>query len=782
MPRWVGSMLELLLCRDQAPVNLQGPAGRERVLTSVQVGVGSVGLGDVANRRNAIGVPNPACRLEKDPLVGLEAERRWGPPDRHRVSMSLVMPGERRSELDRVRPSSPVLARTPVPPRNYVNVEKLLEDVVRLHALRDVILLGLDDLDAASVKACKPIRSMPARGSMSHLLTVIRDAEVMARKIWQEEVAASGVVTPRLASLLVKAAAADAQTVQRLVKRDGKSLNDAEYDELLDVLNGAVVDPDRGGLGVAEYARAFVHRLDPKLLQRLLVELREALSPVYQGTGKRLRAEKVLHELRMLFADVLSSSDAPEVPGLVSIVDGLSVESLNLLLLPEPAPWKLARINDVWLGRLALRILADEASLHSSVADFGGDQLLPSPRMTVLRLLAENQTHGGRALAAYMKPLSLSERDMKSASDRMLALLSPNSFFDKGSTGLRHASLEEEALAAQVVKQHFLAEFGSTDPARVAAAGEALELVISGVGDLKAVSKPMTQSLGWAFSGLMTHPLINQQLLASVSKVRGTDSAWTAGNNEGFVPGNDQLFAFLGLLAKDSGATRIVAGSIGPMITSTAKLFDSLPTRETLAEGAGYILGAMQAQVDRDNASRRNLVEGLAMSATVLAASAGGLVGGPTGATATGFLGSGIVDFLAAKMNTDRYPAGVAFGTKEVEDYFKKVYVLAAFQWLDEPTKAKIVGALKANSTAPASERLKATYRVSSVPSGPNGQTRIELNLTNLDALKSVDLDDLLSLLADTASSDNEGNTQTTIKRFALSGAQNAAKTRERKA
>jgi hypothetical protein len=24
-------------------------------------------------------VPNPACRLEKNPLAGLEAQRRWGP-------------------------------------------------------------------------------------------------------------------------------------------------------------------------------------------------------------------------------------------------------------------------------------------------------------------------------------------------------------------------------------------------------------------------------------------------------------------------------------------------------------------------------------------------------------------------------------------------------------------------------------------------------------------------------------------------------------------------------
>jgi hypothetical protein len=187
---------------------------RERVLTPVQVGVGPVGLGDVGNTRNEIG-----------------------------VAMSAVMGDERRRELVRGKPSSPVLGRASNTPRNYVNVEKLLGDVVRLHALRDVILLGLDDLDAASVRACRPIRSMPARGSMVHLLTVIRDAEAMARKIWQEEVAASGVITPRLASLLVKAATADAQTVQRLVKRAGKSIGDAEYDELLDVLNGAVVDP-----------------------------------------------------------------------------------------------------------------------------------------------------------------------------------------------------------------------------------------------------------------------------------------------------------------------------------------------------------------------------------------------------------------------------------------------------------------------------------------------------------------------------------------------------------
>ncbi len=722
------------------------------MLTSVQVGVGPVGLSDVAIRRKGIG-----------------------------VVLSAVMPGERRIELDRNRPSSPVLARPFVAPRNYVNVEKLLEDVVRLHALRDVILLGLDDLDAASVRACKPIRSLPARDRMFHLLTTIRDVEVMARKIWQEEVAGSGVMTPRLVTLLVKAAAADAQTVQRLVERDGKSINDAEYDELLDVLNGAVVDPDRGGLGVAEYAKAFVNGLDPKLLQRLLVELRESLSPVYEGTGKRGRAEKVLHELRMLFGEVFSGSDAAGCAGLVVTVDGLSVESLNLLLLPEPAPWKLARVSDFWLGRLTMRILPDAASLHSIVADFGGEQL-PSPRMTALRLLAENQAHGGRVLAEYMKPLSLNERDMKLASDRMLALLSPNSFFDKGSTGLRHASLDEETLAAAIVKKHFLGEFGSTDPAWVAAAGEAMELVIDGIGGLKSVSKPMTQSLAWAFSGLMTHPMINQQLLASVSKVRGTESAWKAGNNDGFDPGNDQLFAFIGLLAKNGESTRIVAGSIGPMITSTAKLFDKLPTRETLAEGAGFILGAMQSQIDRDNASRRDLVEGLAMSATVLAASAGGLVGGPTGATATGFLGSGIVDFLTAKLTTDRYPAGVAFGTKDVEDYFKKVYVLAAFQWLDEPTKGKIDGALKAQSMAPESERLKATYKVSYVPSGPNGQTRIQLILSNLDALKSADLADLLAVMSDAATSNNEGETQTTIKRFALSGSQNVAKTRERRA
>jgi hypothetical protein len=40
------------------------------------------------NRRRQIGgtagVPNPACRLEMNPLVGLEAKRRWGPPDQLR--------------------------------------------------------------------------------------------------------------------------------------------------------------------------------------------------------------------------------------------------------------------------------------------------------------------------------------------------------------------------------------------------------------------------------------------------------------------------------------------------------------------------------------------------------------------------------------------------------------------------------------------------------------------------------------------------------------------------
>jgi hypothetical protein len=40
----------------------------------------AVGWAVFAFRVDALfGVPNPACRLEKDPLAGLEAERRWGP-------------------------------------------------------------------------------------------------------------------------------------------------------------------------------------------------------------------------------------------------------------------------------------------------------------------------------------------------------------------------------------------------------------------------------------------------------------------------------------------------------------------------------------------------------------------------------------------------------------------------------------------------------------------------------------------------------------------------------
>jgi hypothetical protein len=536
---------------------------------------------------------------------------------------------------------------------------------------------------------------------------------------------------------------------------------------------------DRAGLGVAEYARAFVNGLDPKLLQRLAVELREALSPVYEGTGKRLRAEKVLHEFRMLFAELFSGSDAAGRPGVQAIVDGLSVESLNLLLLPEPAPWKLARVSVFWLGRLAVRMLPDAASLHSVVADFGGEQL-PSPRMTVLRLLADNQAHGGRALAEYLKPHSLNERDLKLASDRMLALLSPNSFLGKGSTGLHHASLDEETLAAAIVKKHFLSEFGSIDPARVAAAGEAMELVIVNVGSLRALSKPMTQSLAWAFSGVMTNPPINKQLINCVSRSKGAGSLWEA-SNAGFYPGNDDLFAFLGCLARDSSSIRIVAGSIRPMISSTAARVKGLPALETLAEGAGYILGAMQAQVDRDNSSNRDLVEGLAMSATVLSATAGGLVGGPLGASSAGFLGSGVIDFIASKLDTDRFPSSIPFGSKEVEDYLKQVYVLSAFEWLDEPTKDRITKELSKQASAFGPDKLNAAVLVSYGSLGPNGERRVTLSLPGLDKLSDKDFRAVLRVMSDAATSGDEGATQKVVKRFGFVGQYNASMTRERK-
>jgi hypothetical protein len=681
--------------------------------------------------------------------------------------MTSVMLDEKRSTLDaNLRPRSPVLPSTRLaalaPLQNYVNAEKLLADVVRLHIVRDSVIFGLDELDAASQQACTPTRSTTARDCMWALLATIRDIEAMARKLWQEEFATAGTLTPKLASLLAKAASADAKTVQKLVEGDGSEISEAEFDDLMLVLDGTVVNPDGRGVGVSEYSANFIFALDPKVLSCLTDKLQTFTSGPYLNSPKGIRAATLLHELRMLFAHVFAiKTDPKELPKLATKIDSFSLKSLNLLLQPEHAPVLPPPISDLWLSRIAQRVLPDAATLSSKWSNPHADEI-PTIRDTVLRLLQSNQISGGGALGLYLKPVSDSEAHLKTASHRFLSLVVPNSFLIHNAADVRSASESQDNLAALLLRNHFARAFDSSDPARVAQAGENLELLIANVKELKGLSTPMTQALATGFAGAMVNPLINQDLL-NATLAMNTDGRLVAVGNKRFKPGNDNLLDFIGKLATKLEAIRTIGAGFGPMIASCAKLEGRMPTDTNLVRGAGFIMGAMQVRLDKENESRRAFIDGLAISATVLFATAGAFAGGPASSfaagkaaeAAAGFLGSGVIDFIASKVNTDQYPADLPNSKRSIVDYFQSLYLLSSFQWLSPQTRQEVLDEIALVSAGPA--KLKAKFVI----------TQSSVEIVNIAELTAQDLQTAMAAIVSAGLSQGSSRDRNAATTFA---------------
>lgn len=640
--------------------------------------------------------------------------------------MTLLMPDEKSSALGRSsRPQLPA-------PMNYVNVEMLLSKLVELHAARDETLLGLDRLDKTSCLAGTPIRSIPARANLAGLLVRIRELEAMARKVWQEEFGAAQSLTPRLATLLSRAGAADATTVQKLIESDGKEISEAEFTDLMLVLDGTVVNPDRGGVGVFGYAASFIQKLDPKVLSRFTDELERLTFGPQVNSAKGQRAATLLHELRMLFSNVFAAQTDSGFPELKAKIDSISLGSLNLLLQPEHAPIVQPAISDLWLSRIAHRVLIDPASLTEMLPIDSGFQILPI-RTTVLRLLESNQDAGGHALERYLKPVSGTESQLKAASIRLLALVTPNTSLPRSQIDIRRATMVEDHLAALLVRNHFARAFDSSDPTQVAKAGENLELLIVNVKDLKALSTPMTQALATGLAGAMVNPLINQQLL-NATLTRTSQNLVEVGLR-GFSPSSKDLFAFIETLATKPESIRTIAAAFGPMIASCAKLERGLPTDPNLVSGAGFIMGAMQVSLDKQNESRRAFIEGLAISVTVLFATGGAFAGGPFGSAGAGLLGSGIVDFIASKVNTDRTPSEIPNTPDSVRDYFLSLFMLSSYSFLDPSTTKKIQDRVALVSSIPGNLKAKFVF------TGPN------VDIVNIDKLSTEDLEKALDVV-----------------------------------
>jgi hypothetical protein len=124
--------------------------------------------------------------------------------------------------------ATPVLSavsRSATPPTNYIDHERLMDDVAQLYAARDRVITSLDELDAASRNAGTPVRSSSPRERFTHLFGVIREVETTARRSWQDELRASSGANLSLTRALAVGAKNDTLYVTKLVSKRGHQRN-----------------------------------------------------------------------------------------------------------------------------------------------------------------------------------------------------------------------------------------------------------------------------------------------------------------------------------------------------------------------------------------------------------------------------------------------------------------------------------------------------------------------------------------------------------------------------
>jgi hypothetical protein len=303
--------------------------------------------------------------------------------------------------------------------------------------------------------------------------------------------------------------------------------------------------------------------------------------------------------------------------------------------------------------------------------------------------------------------------------------------------GLRAYSDSTSDKAADIsvllMREHFAKAFDSSDPVRVAEAGENLELLIANVKDLEGLSTQMIQALATAFAGAMINPLINQQLLDALVHTQTTGRLRKVGFEE-FKPSNENLLAFIEKLAAKPEGIRTISAAFGPMIASFAKLEAGLPTDSRLTRGIGVIVGAMQVKLDKTekrgkNESRRALIEGLSISASAMFPYQGALVADPTGNAATvGFSDPNVLDYISSKVESKEYRKDLENTSWEVFDSFQSVFLLSCVDSLSPSMKDKVHREFDLLATGPT--KLKAKL------SAPSEKLRV----TNFTELSPADI------------------------------------------
>ena len=194
--------------------------------------------------------------------------------------------------------TAPTVARSqsnPSTPANFVNPERLLDDITELYAARLRVIEGLDSLDAAARLAGTPIRSTSARERFADMASWLRETEAVARNAWHDELAAAGGMTANLRSILVKAGTSDARAIGALVAKDGLEIDSAEYDELLSVVEGAIVSAKESGSD--HYAANLFASLDEVTLRHLTILLPKIVWATTPTNETAAKAKDLLSEL-----------------------------------------------------------------------------------------------------------------------------------------------------------------------------------------------------------------------------------------------------------------------------------------------------------------------------------------------------------------------------------------------------------------------------------------------------------------------------------------------------
>lgn len=569
-----------------------------------------------------------------------------------------------------------------------------MDDLARLYASRDRVMLSLTALDCAAVAAGTPIRSTSARERFLDLGMRLRDIEGVARAAWQSEIAAAGGYKPALRPILVKAGECDARGLATLLSKDGNHLDATEYRELLAVLEGAIVKAREAG--IEEYAASLFTTLDANTLHRLV---RDAANIRYQNADDKALVQHLgdlMAELRDLFSVVVKVPDLQtRFPKFWSHLETMD-PSVVLALLQTGRGWNpegplLKGVNPNLLTMIADRVLTP-AERPQDDPDFATANFWRKPM--VLQLLREDQLAGGKALSLFLSAPQYNTAGFTTVS-RHLEALTETSYTDL-SGAFRPNTDRENAIRADLLKTHFTTAFDKGSKADVLQGASLLELVIANTSRLDSLSKPMRAALAVGFAGMMTHQETRDMLLLRAKIGSGTGQndledakvSWR-------VPGLDidgtRLGKFLECLADEPTAVKTIAAAFGPTIASTAQAAKQLPSGANLPGGLGFIYGSMLRKFDADANAKRAFFDGLGLGLTILFASAGGLTLGLGTAVTVGALGSGVLQNITSLVDVEpKNCLGLPMDDGGIREFFTCAYVMSGYKWLNQASKTEI--------------------------------------------------------------------------------------------